>query len=112
MLIGIILVNIIQPGKDISHGEENPQLAYTLSGAGNRTVNLTNGTWKRTRYSEKYVLRLSDQEVEGEIESASEKSATVKSWKNRAEGVFHIANRHGRASAVPPGEWRGGIRRA
>ena len=95
VVIGIILVNVVQPGKDISHGEERPELAYTLSGDGDRTVNLTNGTWKRTRYSEKYMLMLSDQQVEGEIESLSEKSATVKSWKNRAEGVFHIATDSG-----------------
>ena len=96
VLIGIILVNVVQPGKDISHGEERPELAYTLSGDGDRTVNLTNGTWKRTRYSEKYMLMLSNQQVEGEIESLSEKSATVKSWKNRAEGVFHIATDSGK----------------
>ena len=95
VLIGIILVNIVQPGKGISHGEKNPELAYTVSGDGNRTVNLTDGNWKRTRYSEKYVLRLSDQLVEGEIESMTKKSATVKSWKNRAEGVFHIATDSG-----------------
>ena len=91
VLIGIILVNVIQPGKGISHGEERPDLAYTLSGEGNRTVNLTNGKWNKTRYSEKYMLLLSDQQVEGEIVSLSEMSATVTSWKNRAEGVFHIA---------------------
>ena len=95
VLIGIVLVNVVQPGKDISHGEERPELAYTLSGDGDRTVNLTNGTWKRTRYSEKYMLMLSDQQVEGEIESLSEKSATVKSWKNKVEGVFHIATDSG-----------------
>lgn len=95
VLIGIILVNIVQPGKGISHGEKNPELAYTLGGNGNRTVNLTDGHWKRTRYSEKYVLRLPDQLVEGEIESMTKNSATVKSWKNRAEGVFHIATDSG-----------------
>jgi Na+/H+-dicarboxylate symporter len=95
VLIGIILVNVIQPGKGISHGEERPELAYTLSGDGDRTVNLTNGTWQRTRYSEKYMLMLSDQQVEGEIESLSEESATVKSWKNKVEGVFHIATDSG-----------------
>ena len=91
VLIGIILVNVIQPGKGISHGEERPDLAYTLSGDGNRTVNLTNGKWNKTRYSEKYMLMLADQQVEGEIVSLSEMSATVKFWKNMAEGVFHIA---------------------
>ena len=91
VLIGIILVNVIQPGKGISHGEERPDLAYTLSGDGNRTVNLTNGKWNKTRYSEKYMLMLADQQVEGEIVSLSEMSATVKFWKNKAEGVFHIA---------------------
>ena len=91
VLIGIILVNVVQPGKGISHGEERPDLAYTLSGEGNRTVNLTNGKWNKTRYSEKYMLLLADQQVEGEIVSLSEMSATVKFWKNKAEGVFHIA---------------------
>ena len=91
VLIGIILVNVVQPGKGISHGEERPDLAYTLSGDGNRTVNLTNGKWNKTRYSEKYMLLLADQQVEGEIVSLSEMSATVKFWKNMAEGVFHIA---------------------
>lgn len=91
VLIGIILVNVVQPGKGISHGEERPDLAYTLSGDGNRTVNLTNGKWNKTRYSEKYMLLLADQQVEGEIVSLSEMSATVKFWKNKAEGVFHIA---------------------
>ena len=91
VLIGIILVNVVQPGKGISHGEERPDLAYTLSGDGNRTVNLTNGKWNKTRYSEKYMLMLADQQVEGEIVSLSEMSATVKFWKNKAEGVFHIA---------------------
>ena len=91
VLIGIILVNVVQPGKGIAHGEARPELAYSLSGDGNRTVNLTNGTWNKTRYSEKYVLMLSDQQVEGEIESVSKNSATVHAWKSRAEGVFHIA---------------------
>ena len=91
VLIGLILVNVVQPGKGIAHGEARPELAYTLSGDGDRTVNLTNGTWNRTRYSEKYMLMLSDQQVEGEIESVTKNSATVHAWKNRAEGVFHIA---------------------
>ena len=95
VLIGIALVNLVQPGKDIAPGEERPELAYTLSGDGDRTVNLTDGTWKRTRYGEKYILMLSDQQVEGEIESVTHNSATVKSWKNRAEGVFHIATDSG-----------------
>ncbi|MDE0297705.1 MAG: dicarboxylate/amino acid:cation symporter [Candidatus Poribacteria bacterium] len=92
VFIGLVLVNVIQPGKNLSHGEERPNLAYTLSGDGNRTVNLTDGVWKRTRYGENYVLSLSEQQVEGEIESITEKSVTVKSWRNRAEGVFHIVS--------------------
>jgi Na+/H+-dicarboxylate symporter len=90
VLLGLLLVNIIQPGKGISQGEVRPELTYTLSGAGNRTVTLTNGTWEK-RYNEKYLLALSDQNVLGEIETVSDNSATVKSWELQGKEVFYIS---------------------
>jgi len=91
VLIGIILVNIVQPGKGISHGEEHAEFTYLIGGVNNRKVTLTNGTWEKTRYNEKYLLILQDQQVQGTIESISENSATVKLWESRQAGdVFYI----------------------
>ena len=41
VLIGIILVNIILPGKGLSQGEERPDLSYTLSGPELLTLKLS-----------------------------------------------------------------------
>ena len=85
VLIGIILVNIIQPGKGISRGADYPEYTYTVGGENNRTVTLTNGTWGQTRYDGRYALILPDQGAQGVIESTAENTATVKFWE-RVEG--------------------------
>jgi solute carrier family 1 (high affinity glutamate transporter) protein 1 len=81
VLIGIILVNITQPGKGISRGADHLDYTYTVGGENNRTVTLTNGTWESTRYDHRYALILSDQEVQGAIQSMTENSATVRLWE-------------------------------
>ena len=85
VLIGIILVNIIQPGKGISRGVDYPEYTYTVGGENHRTVTLTNGTLGQTRYDARYALILPDQRVQGVIESITENSITVKFWE-RVEG--------------------------
>lgn len=91
VLIGIIAVNIVRPGKGISPGETHPELSYTVGGERSRTVVLTNGAWDKTRYNEKYVVVLLDQNVRGAIESISETSVTVKLWESREPGdLFYI----------------------
>ena len=81
VLIGIILVNITQPGKGISRGADHPEYTYTVGGDNNRTVTLTNGTWEQTGYDDRYALILTDQEVQGAIQSMTANSATVKLWE-------------------------------
>ena len=85
VLIGIILVNIIQPGVGISRGADHPEYTYTITGENNRTVTLTNSTWEQTRYDGRYALILPDQGVQGVIQSITENSATVKFWE-RVQG--------------------------
>ncbi len=96
VLIGITLVNIIQPGKGISHGEEHADFSYTVSNENDRTVTLINGNWDKSRYNEKYILVLLDQNVQGVIESISENSATVKLWESTQNmDVFYITSEDG-----------------
>ena len=79
VLIGIILVNIILPGKGLSQGEERPDLSYTLSGPEMLTLELS-AEFNRT-YNNKYVVTLTDQDIRGEVESISGTTVTVKSWQ-------------------------------
>ena len=55
VIIGMILVNIIAPGKGIElskEGDEYPQLTYTLSGENNLNVTLPEGADKRRLYQQ------------------------------------------------------------
>lgn len=96
VLIGIILVNIIQPGRDISPGERHTDYSYTISGAHNRVVTLSNERWDKTIYNETYTLVLLDQNLQGSIDSISENSAIVEFWQPREmENVFYITSKRG-----------------
>jgi Na+/H+-dicarboxylate symporter len=95
VLIGIIMVNITQPGKGISPGETHPELSYTIGGDNNRTVFLDEAL-ERTRYEEKYLLVLLDQNVHGVIESVLENIVTVKLWESRKPGdMFYVTAEDG-----------------
>lgn len=96
VLIGIILVNIVQPGKGISAGEKHSAFSYTIATENNRTVTLTNATWDKTNYNEKYLLVLQDQKVQGTIELISENSVTVRLWEPQlSEDVIYITAEDG-----------------
>ena len=60
VMIGIVVVNVINPGRDVSPGEDHPQAAYAIAGEDNHTVTLAEARWDRGNYSDKYVLVLSD----------------------------------------------------
>ena len=79
VLVGVILVNIILPGKGLSQGEARPDLSYTLSGPEMLTVELS-GEFNRT-YNNKYIITLTDQDIRGEVESISGATVIVKSWQ-------------------------------
>ena len=93
VIIGMILVNIILPGKGLSQGEERPDLSYTLSGAEMLTVDMS-GEFNRT-YNNKYVIILVDQNVRGEVESVSGTTVTVKSWQPLSEDASYVTTDSG-----------------
>ena len=88
VLIGMILVNIIAPGKGLAQGEKRPELNYTLSGAEMHTLEM-DGQFLRT-YNNKYVVTLVDQNVRGEVESISETTVKVKSWQLLSEDARYV----------------------
>ncbi len=94
VVIGIIMVNIIQPGVGISPGEKHPDVSYTV--ADKRTVVLQAGTWVQQGYNEKYEVILTDQGVKGEISEITENTVTVKHWESTDPGEqFYVTAEDG-----------------
>ena len=93
VVLGMILVNIIAPGKGLSQGEERPDLDYSLVGDHRRTVEME-GQFRRT-YNANYVLTLLDQNVRGKVESISEGSVTVESWELLSEDARYVTTDNG-----------------
>ena len=88
VVIGMILVNIILPGKGLSQGEERADLSYTLTGAEMLTVEM-DGEFNRA-YNNKYVVTLTDQNVRGEVKSVSGRTVTVESWQPLSEDAHYV----------------------
>ncbi|MBI9063860.1 MAG: dicarboxylate/amino acid:cation symporter [Marinilabiliaceae bacterium] len=96
VLIGIILVNLIRPGQGISPGEYHADFAYAIDREDNRMLTLIDTTWDKTSYTDKYVLVLKDQMVQGIIESVAEKTVTVHVWEPQyPEAVIYITSADG-----------------
>lgn len=89
VLIGMILVNLITPGQGLSQGEEQADLSYTLSGDELLTVEL--GREFNRVYNNKYVLTLTDQEMQGDVESISGTTVEVKSWRLVSDAARYVA---------------------
>ena len=94
VVIGMVLVNIIAPGKGLSSGEELTDAGYTLGGEGSLTVTLTDEEITGT-YSDKYMLTLMDQNIGGEIESIAGNTVTVIEWYSLDEDVQYIITESG-----------------
>ena len=93
VVIGMILVNIIAPGKGLSSGEELTNANYTLSGTGDLTVTLDGQV--TGNYTDKYVITLDDQNVVGEIKSIDGNTVTVDRWQVLSDDVEYIVAESG-----------------
>ncbi|MFC1854214.1 dicarboxylate/amino acid:cation symporter [candidate division CSSED10-310 bacterium] len=94
--IGLVLVNIINPGKGISPGEKHVDFQYSLEGPENRQVVLSGAHWKKTSYNERFLLMLLDQNVQGVIKSIAGNSVTVEGWHDLgAAGTYLIKTEDG-----------------
>lgn len=83
VFVGVIAVNLVQPGKGISPGEKHPEMTYRINPENRHQLFIDNTRWDRTNYSDKYVIILSDQEIRGAIDSFGEQSVTVRFWKKQ-----------------------------
>lgn len=89
--IGLVVVNLVRPGRGLSPGESHPSVAYRVGGPDTRTVTLAGARWERTAYGENYVLLLEDQGLHGSIVAMTDTSASVRLWERRdADGVVYL----------------------
>ena len=100
VLTGIILVNIIQPGKTVTPGEIHEKMSYRISGHDSRTVMLINGHLSRSGYGSGYQLVLPDQNLRGAIESAGKDNIRVKYWE-RDDRKEHVILNSSTGRSVP-----------
>lgn len=98
VLVGLILVNVIQPGKGLSPGEKHLKASYTIDSKDHRTVTLGK-KWERSRFQEykgKYAVFLKDQKVWGVVSGITEKTVTVRFWERLDnKGVTYIKGSDG-----------------
>ena len=94
VVIGMVLVNIIAPGKGLSSGEELTNAGYTLGGETSLTVTLTDEEFTGI-YSNKYMLILMDQNIGGIIESIAGNTVTVTKWQSLDEDDEYIITESG-----------------
>ncbi len=83
VLVGIVLVNVVQPGRGVPHGEELPQARYRVE---RTTAYLEGAELRRARYDERYVVELLDQGLRGIVREASGQRIFVEGWTDKEGG--------------------------
>lgn len=102
VIIGMILVNIIMPGKGIElskEGDSYPQLTYTLSGENNNIVTLPQDQIKEG-YTNKFIITLVDQDLVGEIDSIEGNQVTVANWQDLSGEIDYIITEGGKSLMI------------
>jgi Na+/H+-dicarboxylate symporter len=88
VIVGLALVNIIQPGVGMTTGGETHTLAqYQVSG---RQVTLSNTQLSTTTYDDRYQIILQDQNVSGTIDAGKPREnnrVSVKRWEDLETGT-------------------------
>jgi Na+/H+-dicarboxylate symporter len=84
VVVGLILVNIIQPGKGVRHGEILDSVSYKIQG---KQVILQGAELSDTQYDNRYQVVLADQGIEGTVSSTTGSDRlTVSGWTATESG--------------------------
>lgn len=101
VLVGLLLVNIIQPGKGITPGVKLPDLSYRIDPLDPNIVIITGEKLKKTEFGDKYILVLLDQNLRAELSKVSADNIKVSSWKSiDAEDVIYLKRKNGSDFAI------------
>ncbi|MCF7886578.1 MAG: dicarboxylate/amino acid:cation symporter [Candidatus Marinimicrobia bacterium] len=81
VFIGLVLVNIIQPGSALSPGEKHSGSGYRLDSQNNNIVFIKNDSLATQKYDNKYKVTLMDQNISGIIDSVGKNHIIVNYWQ-------------------------------
>lgn len=96
VIIGLVLVNIINPGSDITSGETHHQIQYTIDSNDNTILHLPENTLEKTEYNDKYILRLLDQQLLGSIQYVENNTIKVSYWISETqENIRYLITEEG-----------------
>lgn len=89
VILGLFLVNILQPGKNVSTGEKLLTATYTINTDNNHILEF-DGKLEKDTYDNKYKVYLIDQGVFGVIEKVEGKRIFLNYWEpeNRENIIF------------------------
>jgi len=87
--IGLVLVNIIQPGKNVSTGEIHNKYSYSILDSEKHIV-ILDEKLQKTEYDNKYKIKLADQNVFGIIDKIVDNKIIVSYWipENSDDVIF------------------------
>ncbi len=89
--IGLILVNIIQPGKNVSTGETHQNLSYHIISDDKHIIDLGDNLLNKEEYDNKYKLTLLDQQISGVIDQVKGNKIVINYWiPDSAKDIIYI----------------------
>ena len=89
--IGLILVNIIKPGSNVTTGETHQTATYQIKQGNAHVVLLENTQLQKKDYDEKYTLTLLDQQIVGIIDKVTDNKIHISYWvPEDAENIMFI----------------------
>jgi Na+/H+-dicarboxylate symporter len=80
VLIGLLLVNLIKPGKQVTTGEKHPNCEYIIISDDNHVMELCSNILKKTDYDDKYKITLLDQQISGIIHEIIDNKIVLSYW--------------------------------
>ena len=88
--IGLVLVNIIQPGKDVSTGEIHNDYSYSILENEKHVIQL-NDALQKIEYDNKYKIKLLDQNISGIIDKIIDDKIIISYWiPENSENVIFL----------------------
>ncbi len=96
VFIGLVLVNIINPGEGVTPGEKIPELKYKIEINNDKKVIFESNSINLKRYNKRYHIVLTDQKIIGKIIKTGKNSITVGSWERQEKGeTIYLKRRNG-----------------
>ncbi len=90
--IGLLLVNIVQPGKSVSTGEKHINYQYSIISNNNHILELGDNQLIKDDYDNKYKITLLDQKITGIITKIIDNKIVIAYWiPENSENIIYLS---------------------